>query len=113
MKVTQDYVVALVIRSENCKVPEIVFPHEMAVLNVVHSQHGSVEMSDTTAPIPGVEFDTDEEYTRMVGRYGEIAVKEAHGSPKEFAAKFTAGGFEVAQQKPKRKQKEVPEDGGM
>ena len=92
MKIKQPYLLALVTYSSAYKVPVSVFPHEVDILKVRFGED-SVLITDTPPPIKEAEFDTEEEYARLLEVHpGSEAspnpVREVFRNLAEFEAAF-------------------------
>lgn len=96
MNITQPVVVVLLRRSENEKTPLAVMPHEIEVLKALHGEDAVLPTEDTP-PVASVEFDPEEEYTRLQGLYignDRIPnpVREGVGTLEEFVESFEGVG---------------------
>lgn len=92
MKITQPCLIVLLRRSENEKTPLCVMPHEIEVLKALHGEDSIIETEDKP-PVESVEFEPDEEYSRLQGLYignDRIPnpVREGVGTLDEFVASF-------------------------
>ena len=68
MNFTTKAEIVLVCRSEIEKTPKTVYPHEIAVLEVIHGP-SRIERSDAAAPIGVVELDAEAEFARLLTEY--------------------------------------------
>lgn len=90
-KITQNYLVVLIARSENEKTPVTVFPHEVPILEYIHGDD-AVQVTDATPPVKSGTFEAKEEFARLqqryVGNVGQNPTVEVFGSEKDFVAAF-------------------------
>lgn len=68
MNFTTKAEVVLVCRSEMEKTPKVVYPHEIAVLEVIHGA-ARIERTEAEAPIGVVELDAESEFARLLTEY--------------------------------------------
>lgn len=83
MKVKIDYVLALVVHNQLCKIPETIFPHQVQILEGIYSD---VQVLDVKPPVTNATFDTAEEYARLQSIYGDAIVKGIWRDLAEFDA---------------------------
>ena len=91
MDVTQNYVIALIVKSQLCKIPEVVFPHQVTMLETMY---GDVQTLNDEPPVKSGTFDTAEEYDRMKLMYGAERVENEWRKLKDFEACFVADAAE-------------------
>jgi len=95
MKVTLNYLVAQLVRSQDQKTPLVVLPHEVTILEAIHGEDHIVVTEDQ--PPEGLRephtFDTEDEYPRLQEYYkqsiaGQNAVVSVWKDQKAFDADF-------------------------
>jgi len=89
MRITQSCLVVLLVQSELSKTPLVVFDHEAELLAAIHGQENIRKVPDEP-PIPEGEFDTEDEFARLLNKYGGESVFSLWRNLEDFESWFTS-----------------------